>query len=194
MKLSPREQKLVGIAVVVLAACALYFLALGPALSQSSYLDQEIERVEKKIKNLQQEYQKSKSVEKDKEMLLRFFGPMVMRSDEAEHAGFKLRAVNAAAQAEQVRIISVQPMAPSIKEEFDRFPTQFSLEGDLIGITNLLIRLRHAAPRLDVERVSIRANNQNPDRMSVQMIVSSYAFSKEKEKKRTPARRTAQSP
>jgi hypothetical protein len=191
MKLSPREQRLVSIMLIIAAACALYFLALGPALGEKSRLNEEIAQTDRKIEKARQDEQNFRTAEKDWKELMLAFGPMIERNDEAEHAGFKLREAAAAARAEQARIVTTQPLAPSAKGEkgeWTRFPTQFNLEGDLIGITNLLIRLRHVAPRIDVERVSIRANNQDPNRMTVQLIVSSYAFAKEKEKK-NPVRR-----
>lgn len=193
MKLSPREQRLVSVMLIIAAACALYFLALGPALSESSRLNQAIMQTDSKIEKARQNEQNFRRAKKEWDNLLLAFGPMIERNDEAEHAGFKLRLVDAAARAEQVRIVTTQPLAPSAKGEkgeWTRFPTQFNLEGDLIGITNLLIRLRHAAPRVDVERVSMRADQQDPNRLTVQLIVSSYAFAKEKEKKKNVRRTT----
>lgn len=102
----------------------------------------------------------------------------------ADHSARLLRESYRIAVGANARLISVQPLAPTVRGDFMKYAAQVNVESDLKGITKLLLALRDAEPPLDPERATLRTNADGK-KINAQLTIASFAWApKGKAKKR----------
>lgn len=83
----------------------------------------------------------------------------------------------------KARLISVQPLAPTVRGDFMKYSAQVNVESDLRGITKVLLALRDTEPPLDPERVTLRTNADGK-KINAQLTIASFAWAPKGKAKR----------
>jgi hypothetical protein len=100
-----------------------------------------------------------------------------------EHSAQLVRESYRMAVGANARLISVQPLAPTVRGDFMKYSAQVNVESDMKGIKNLLLALRDTEPPLDPERVMLRTNADGK-KINAQLTMASFAWAPKGKAKR----------
>ena len=161
-----------------------WMFAIIPGMLAARDLPGQIAGVNKELKKKVEQRTAVTESRRESSRMEEGFGALINTTREAEHSAHLVRESNRVCVESAVRIISVQPVAPTVRGEFKRYPVQLNVEGDLKGLTKLLLLLRDARPVLDPERVTMRTSGDGK-KISAQLTIASFAHApKDKGKRR----------
>lgn len=161
-----------------------WVFAIIPGMLASADLPRQIAAVNQEVKKKAEAQTAVSTAGRESVRLEEGFGWLLDTTREADHSVHLVRESNRVCEESGVRILSLQPVASTVRGEFKRYPVQLSVEGDLRGITKLLLLLRDARPVLDPERVTMRTSGDGK-KISAQLTISSFARApKDKAKRR----------
>ncbi len=170
---------------LLVGALALFWLgAIIPGMLASQRLPGELALVRKKLDDKRAERTQRVAAGKTADKLTEVLGDLINAKGEADHLGHLVREAHRVTMAAGVKVISIQPLAPTVRGDFKKHPVQLNVEGNLKSVKELLLLLRDARPLLDPERVTMRTASDSK-KITAQLTIASYAWApKEKAKRR----------
>lgn len=159
-----------------------WVFAIIPGMIRARDLPGELAASKKKLEDMVTKRTRDAQAQKATTKMGEEFGPL-LTGNVAMHSAFLLRESYRVCVESKTRLISVQPLAPTVRGEFMKYPVQLNMEGDLKGVTKLLLLLRDARPVLDPERVTMRTNADGK-KINAQLTVASFAWAPKGKAKR----------
>src|SRR5262249_27754985 len=83
-------------------------------------------------------------------------GSLLYVTSESEHYEMLLRDIHRVSLESRVQLLGIAPRTPGSTGDFRLFPMQFEIQGDLEGITRLLLALRDLRPGAEIDRMSLQ--------------------------------------
>lgn len=171
--------------VFVLGVAVFWVFAIIPGYLTAQSLPVELQRIQKEMREKVKKRTEAAEAGRETQTLTLEFGQLIDAQDESIHSEHMVREAHRVALQAGVRLISIQPLATTVRGDFKKFPVQINVEGNLKGVKELLLLLRDARPLLDPERVTMRTASDSR-KITAQLTIASYAWApKEKAKRRS---------
>lgn len=166
-----------------------WLLDIVPGWQRRGELTQLIKQQEDKLRSSTEKRGTMKAMGKESARLATAFGVLLDLPKKWDHSEHLVRVADKVCKEAGVQLISWQFVTPSIRGEFRRYPVTLNVDGDLKGMTKLLLALRNSRPLLDAERVSFRVSGESDGKIGGQLTVSTFARAPKEVKGKAKLRR-----